>query len=169
MHSNAAVLSIGSNEGLREERLLEAVRLLENDPSVTLTGLSPLYETEPVGVATSACFVNAVALIEFDGTPTELLSLCRGLERRAGRGDPGPDRPLDIDIVLFGGMRIEEPDLTIPHPRFRERLFVLVPLADVAPDMPLPPDGERAPDLVRSGSLKGWVRKISGRSMRRPI
>ena len=168
MRRKTAVLSLGSNEGMREERLLEAVRLLGGDPSVILTAFSPLYETEPIGVRTSACFVNAVVIIEFEGTPEGLLHLCRDLERRAGRRRPGPDRPLDVDIILFGEIRVDEPELTIPHPRFRERLFVLAPLADVAPDMPLPPDGKRAPELIGSHSLKGWIRKISGRSAGRP-
>jgi 2-amino-4-hydroxy-6-hydroxymethyldihydropteridine diphosphokinase len=168
MRRDTVILSIGSNAGLREEHLLEAVTRLEREPSVILTGSSPLYETEPIGVSTSSCFVNAVVIIEFDGTPRRLLRLCQRLEKRAGRRGPGPDRPLDIDIILFGDILIEEPDLVIPHPRFRERLFVLVPMADVAPDLPLPPDGKTASELVRSGCLKGWVRRISGRSTSRP-
>lgn len=164
MRRDAAFLSIGSNEGLREEHLFEAVTWLEHEPSVILTGLSSLYETEPIGVHTSSCFVNALVRIEFDGTPGRLLSLCHRLEKRAGRRDPGPDRPLDIDIVLFGDIIVEEPDLVIPHPRFRERLFVLVPMAEVASDLALPPDGRTASELASSGHLKGWVRRISGRS-----
>jgi 2-amino-4-hydroxy-6-hydroxymethyldihydropteridine diphosphokinase len=167
MHSCEAILSIGSNMELREEHLLKAVTRLERDPSVTLTGFSPLYETEPVGVRTSACFVNAVVRIEFDGTPRRLLRLCRQLEERAGRKGPGPDRPLDIDIIIFGDILVEEPDLVIPHPRFRERLFVLVPMADIAPDLLLPPDGRTAPELARSDCLKGWIRRISCRSTQR--
>jgi 2-amino-4-hydroxy-6-hydroxymethyldihydropteridine diphosphokinase len=168
MHRGKVVLSIGSNVGLREEHLLEAVSWLDREPPVTLTGLSPLYETEPIGVRTTTPFVNAVVRIEFDGTPRKLLHLCRDLEERAGREGPGPDRPLDIDIILFDDIHLQSPDLVIPHPRFRERLFVLVPMADIAPDLPLPPDGRSARELSRSGGPEGWIRRISCRSLQRP-
>jgi len=168
MHRSEVLLSIGSNVGLREEHLLEAVSWLDREPHVTLTGLSPLYETEPIGVRAAAPFVNAVVRIEFEGTPRRLLLLCLDLEKRAGREGPGPDRPLDIDIILFDDIHLQEPDLVIPHPRFRERLFVLVPMADIAPDLPLPPDGRTACELSRSGGPKGWIRRISGRSLQRP-
>lgn len=169
MHRNRVILSIGSNVGLREEHLLEAVSWLDCEPPVSLTGLSPLYETEPIGVRANTPFVNAVVMIEFDGTPRRLLRLCRDFEERAGRQGPGTDRPLDIDIILFDDIVLDEPDLVIPHPRFRERLFVLVPMADVAPDAPLPPDGRDARELIRSGDLEGWIRRISGRSMQRSV
>jgi len=165
MHRSEVILSIGSNVGLREEHLLEAVSWLDCEPSITLTGLSPLYETEPAGVLTTTPFVNAVVTIKFYGTPRRLLSLCRDLEKRAGREGPGPDRPLDIDIILFDDILLQEPDLVIPHPRFRERLFVLVPMAEIAPDVPLPPDGRTARELVRSSGPGGWVMRISGRSL----
>ena len=164
MHRGQAILSLGSNLGAREERLLEAVSLLEREPRVDLLGFSSLYETEPIGVPTEAPFVNAVAVIGFDGSPRSLLDLCRGLERRAGREGSGPDRPLDIDIVLFDDCVLEEPDLVLPHPRFAERLFVLVPLAEVAPGLALPPDGRTAGEMLRSGGRGGWIRRISGRS-----
>lgn len=169
MHRSEVILSIGSNVGLREEHLLEAVSWLDHEPSITLTGLSPLYETEPIGVLTTTPFVNAVVTIEFDGTPRRLLRFCLDLEERAGREGPGPDRSLDIDIILFDDILLQEPDLVIPHPRFRERLFVLVPMADVAPDLPLPPDGRSAREMARSGGARGWIRRISGRSLQRPV
>ena len=165
MHKCEAILSIGSNLGLRENHLLEAVSWLDCEPHVTLTGLSPLYETEPVGARTNNPFVNAVVRMEFEGTPRRLLHLCHDLEERAGREGPGPDRPLDIDILLFGDIPVQEPDLVIPHPRMRERLFVLVPMAVVAPDQPLPPDGRTAREL--SEGLRGWIRMISCRSLQR--
>ena len=160
-------LSLGSNVGAREEQLLEAVSRLDEEPRVTLKRLSPLYETEPVDVRTTSLFVNAVVEIEFDGTPRLLLDLCRSLEERAGRKGPGSDRPLDIDIILFDDMALREPDLVIPHPRFRERLFVLAPMAEIAPDVLLPPDERTAGELIRSGNPKGWIRRISGRSLHR--
>lgn len=160
------ILSLGSNLGSREEHVLEAASLLAGETCGEVL-LSSLYETEPVGVGTDAPFVNAAAALRFDSTPRRMLDLCRRLEIRAGREGPGPDRPLDIDIILFGDIVLQEPDLVIPHPRFRERLFVLVPLAEITPDRPLPPDGRTAPELVRSEDLGGWIRRISGRSLRR--
>jgi len=167
MHRGNVILSLGSNLGSREERLLEAVSLLEREPRIDLRGLSSLYETEPVGVPAEAPFINAVAVIGFDGPPRALLDLCHCLERRAGRKGPGPDRPLDIDIVLFGDAVVQEPDLVLPHPRFAERLFVLVPLAEVAPDRVLPPGERTAGEMLRSGGRRGWIRRISGRSLLR--
>ena len=166
MPSGDVFLSIGSNTGRREEHLLDAVFALELEPAVEPRGLSPLYETEPVGVGTDKPFVNAVVRIGYAGTPRSLLRLCRALEVRAGREGPGPDRPLDIDILLFGEIALREPDLVIPHPRMRERLFVLVPLSDLVPDLPLPPDGTGAGELARAGNLGGWIRRISGRASR---
>lgn len=166
MRRDDIFLSIGSNIGLREELLLEAVSRLEREPPVTLTGLSPLYETEPVGVRTDNPYINAVVRIEFVGAPRNLLRLCQDLERRAGRKAPGPDRTLDIDILLFGDTLLRESDLVIPHPRLRERLFVLVPLSDLEPDLPVPPDGRRVCELVRSGGAGGWIRMISTRTLR---
>ena len=164
MPDHRVFLSIGSNLGGREEHLLGAVSLMEQDPAVTVTGLSPLYETEPVGVSTDRPFVNAVARIEYGGSPRSLLRLCRRLEKGAGREGPGPDRPLDIDILLFGLGVTREEDLVIPHPRLRERLFVLRPLADIDPDLVLPPDGAVVKELARSLTAGGWVRKVSDRA-----
>lgn len=78
------------------------------------------------------------------GSPHDLLAFLKDLERAAGRDPAAPrwgPRPLDLDVLLWGGHEISTPELTVPHPRLRERRFVLAPLADVAPDLPVPPDG----------------------------
>jgi 7,8-dihydro-6-hydroxymethylpterin-pyrophosphokinase len=91
-----------------------------------------------------------VALVRSGLSPPELLAFAHELERAAGRvaGPRWGPRPLDIDLLLYGDWRTTTPELTIPHPRLRERAFVLAPLADLAPALPLPPDGRTAAQLL---------------------
>jgi 2-amino-4-hydroxy-6-hydroxymethyldihydropteridine diphosphokinase len=163
MTRRIAFLSLGSNKGPREEHLHRAVHLLHNETNLFVRKFSSLYESEPIGTRARVPFVNAVCVVDTDKTPQGLLATCLELERRAGRKRRGVDRPLDIDIVLYGGLSVGEANLVIPHPRFRERLFVLVPLDEVAPDFPLPPDGRTAREIVSQERLDGWIRKISSR------
>ena len=123
--------------------MLEAVWRLERSGVFAIDALSSLYETAPVGISTTHPFINVACLGRTAAAPRELLELCKGVERELGRGPAGTsrDRPIDIDILLFGLLAVAEPDLLIPHPRMRERRFVLVPLAEIAPDLPVPPDG----------------------------
>jgi 2-amino-4-hydroxy-6-hydroxymethyldihydropteridine diphosphokinase len=165
MNRQISILSFGSNEGPREEHLLMAVDRLADEDDLRIVALSSLFETEPVGAATRAPFVNAVCIVDTLKTPRDLLETCLELERHAGRHHRTVDRPLDVDIVLFGELVVEEEDLVIPHPRFRERLFVLVPLGEIAPSLALPPDGRAAVDIIAASRLPGWVRRISSRGM----
>ena len=138
-----AFLALGSNLGDRWAHLRRAVRAMPD-----VTRISPVYETEPVGgPAGQGRFLNAVVEMETDLGPRELLGVCRRLEEAAGRvrrQHHGP-RSLDVDVLLVGDpaqdrTTVEEPDLTVPHPRMWERPFVLIPLADLAPDLvPDPP------------------------------
>jgi 2-amino-4-hydroxy-6-hydroxymethyldihydropteridine diphosphokinase len=112
--------------------------------------VASLYRTAPVSPVPQPDFLNTAALARTALPPVELLALARSLERAAGRRPGvrlGP-RPLDIDLLLYGDLRMETPELTLPHPRLRERRFVLVPLAEIAPDLPVPPDGDRVADLL---------------------
>jgi len=127
------LLGLGSNLGERRRILKDAVDSL---PSVT--AVSGLYETEPMGGPSGqGKYLNLVVAIDTDSTPRQLLGMCHRLEAAAGRvrGERWGPRPLDIDILYIDGERIDEPDLQVPHPRMWERRFVLVPLADVAPEL----------------------------------
>lgn len=128
-----AFVALGSNLGDRRAHLRAAVAGL---PGVV--AVSGVYETEPVGgPAAQPPYLNAVVELETGLTPRQLLELGQALEAAAGRVRAarwGP-RTLDVDVLLVGGLVVDEADLTVPHPRMRERAFVLVPLHDLAPDL----------------------------------
>ncbi len=159
-----AVLSLGSNTGERERSVLAAAGRIASSAGVASARLSSLYETAPQGEGYSRSFVNVVMIIETTLDPRTLLALGQGLEREAGRAPEGRagDRPLDVDIILFGESRIGEADLEIPHPRFLERLFVLAPLAELEPELRLP-DGRTAAEAAEAKEAAGRVERISFR------
>jgi 2-amino-4-hydroxy-6-hydroxymethyldihydropteridine diphosphokinase len=129
-------LGLGSNIGNREEHLRRAVEQLEG-PDLRIVGLSPVYETEPVEYTQQPWFVNQVAQAETELFPMQLLARLGRVERALGRvrGIPKGPRVIDIDILFFGRAVVRTAKLEIPHPRIAERRFVLVPLADLAPDL----------------------------------
>ncbi len=135
-----AFLSLGSNLGDRGSHLRRAVDQLRAGSDPAVTAVSRLYETEPVGGPDDqGDYLNLVVelAVSPDVDPYRLLEQCHRLEAAAGRVRTvrwGP-RTLDVDIVWIDGVRIDDADLTIPHPRWRERLFVLAPLAELAPDL----------------------------------
>lgn len=136
-------LGIGSNLGDRKGHLQFAVDGLAARAG-RVTAVSPVYETEPVGGPTQPDYLNAVVAVETELSPRELLAVAKALEAEAGREPPDPTnrwgpRPLDIDILMVGDERIDEPDLIVPHPRIHQRAFVLAPLADIAPDLVVAP------------------------------
>ena len=131
-----AFIGLGSNLGDRWANVANAVAALHVGGDVT--AVSPVYETEPVGgPEDQAAFLNAVVQLNTVATPRELLERCRRVEAAAGRVRTihwGP-RTLDADVLLVEGLEVAEDDLVVPHPRMRERRFVLQPLADLAPDL----------------------------------
>ena len=142
-------LGLGANLGDRAASFAVAIGRLAESRAVRVIRRSSLYETAPVGVTDQPPFLNAVLEAETTLPPRELLALLKEIEARLGR-QPGPrwgPRPIDLDILLYGDMRVAEPDLTIPHPELWNRDFVLVPLAELQP-------GLRAPD---GGTLAAWV------------
>jgi 2-amino-4-hydroxy-6-hydroxymethyldihydropteridine diphosphokinase len=143
------LLGLGSNLGDRRRLLNDAVDSL---PGVTK--VSGLYETDPIGgPAEQDKYFNLVVAIDSDATPRQLLGMCHRLESAAGRvrGERWGPRPLDIDILWIDGETVDEGDLVVPHPRMWDRRFVLVPLADVAPE--LLPDGWE-------DRVDGWVNPV---------
>lgn len=134
-----AVIALGSNVGDTLENLREAVALLEQG-GCTIQRFSSLYITEPWGYADQDDFLNGAVLIATDKDPYELLALTQGIEAEMGRKKlflNGP-RNIDLDILVYEGETVHTEKLTIPHPRIKERLFVLMPLNDVAPDWDIP-------------------------------
>lgn len=134
----AAYLSLGSNLGDREANIHKALGLLGE--TVRVIRVSSLYETAPIGVTDQGHFINAVALIETDLDPINLLNAINGIEQSVGRVRNfrwGP-RVIDIDILLYDNAVVNTPELTIPHPEMMKRAFVLIPLAEIAPDLELP-------------------------------
>jgi 2-amino-4-hydroxy-6-hydroxymethyldihydropteridine diphosphokinase len=131
-----AFIGLGSNLGDRRQHLRSAVEALRAGGD--LVAVSDVYETEPVGgPEDQGSFLNLVVELETADTPRALLGRCQALEEAAGRVRTvhwGP-RTLDADLLLVEGERVDEPDLTVPHPRMAERRFVLAPLAELAPDL----------------------------------
>lgn len=131
-----AYVGLGSNLGSRERHLCAAVAALRATPGVRAVVVSPIYETRPLGPGEQGPYLNAVARLETRLPPRALLERLLGIERAEGRLR-GPERntprTLDLDLLLYGQMRSDEPDLRLPHPRLHERAFVLEPLRDLAP------------------------------------
>ena len=132
------VLALGSNLGNRESNIGEAVSELEN--IIEITHLSTMHETAPVGGPKQGDYLNAVLIGESELTPHELLALTSKIESKLGRVREvrnGP-RTIDIDIIVFGEIQINTPDLQIPHPRAHQREFVLAPWLEIDPDAQIP-------------------------------
>jgi 2-amino-4-hydroxy-6-hydroxymethyldihydropteridine diphosphokinase len=130
-----AYLGIGSNLGDRLARLQAAVAGLATTDGVTVVAVSPVYATDPVGGPEQGEYLNAVVAVDTDRTARELLDVAQRLEAAAQRVRTerwGP-RTLDVDVLLVGDVEVDEPDLQVPHPRMRDRGFVMVPLGDLDP------------------------------------
>ncbi len=130
-----AALGLGSNMGDRKNQICMALDSLAMHPHISVSAVSALYETPPWGKADQPAFLNAAVLIETDLAPRTLLEAALGIERSLGRvrGELWGPRTIDLDILLYGAAEVDEPGLTIPHPRIHERAFVIRPLADILP------------------------------------
>ena len=132
---NPVYLGMGSNLGNRERALRKGLTALAQS-GVSVGPVSSLYETDPVGFISQPSFLNLAVEATWPGTPEELLERCLGAERllRRTRGVRDGPRTLDVDILLMGSLVLSSGTLEIPHPRMAGRRFVLVPLAEIAPD-----------------------------------
>ncbi|MBI2831757.1 MAG: 2-amino-4-hydroxy-6-hydroxymethyldihydropteridine diphosphokinase [Chloroflexi bacterium] len=141
--------------GDRAGNLKKALELLSQRMEVG--EISSVYETEPVGVGEQPRYLNMVCRVTTGLTPQGLLLVAKGIEQRMGRtGNSFLPRPIDIDILLYGGQVIETPDLTVPHPRMTERAFVLAPFAEIAPGQAHPKSGKTIKELLGGlGEVKG--------------
>lgn len=142
-------LGLGSNLGDRQANLHRALELLSAD--VKVAQVSPTYDTAPVGNTDQPRFLNLVCKAKTLLSPPHLLTFVKNIETKMGR-TPGPrnsPRPIDIDILFYGGLVLETPALVIPHPRLTERAFVLAPLADIAPRLKHPVSGKTVRQMLK--------------------
>lgn len=148
--ASVVAVALGSNLGDRLERLRDAVRGLR-DGGVRVVAASSVYESAPAGHDDQPDYLNAVVVGATRLTPGKVLELARELEARAGRERSFRNAPrtLDVDIVLYGELSVDEPGLRIPHARWRQRPFVVVPLAEAAPEL-RDPEADRTVKEVRA-------------------
>jgi 2-amino-4-hydroxy-6-hydroxymethyldihydropteridine diphosphokinase len=139
-----AFVGLGANLGDREATLLRAVERLEAGPGLRIVAVSSLRETDPVGYLDQPRFLNGAVEVETSLTARELLDRLLEIERSLGRERTGPrfgPRTVDLDLLLYGGERIDEPSLRVPHPRLHERAFALEPLAELDTALEVPGRG----------------------------
>ncbi len=160
-------LGLGTNLGDRLANLQHAIQALP--PAVKVVRASSIYETEPWGYRDQPAFLNQVLEGSTDLSPGALLHHLKGIERKLGRQPTfryGP-RLVDIDILLYGDQVLDLPELTIPHPHLGERAFVLVPLAELAPDLRHPASRRTVREMLSQLDTAG-VRKISSAANENP-
>ncbi len=147
-----AYIGMGANLGDRQASVRQALREVTILPTIELVNVSSLYETAPVGVINQPDFLNQAAAVRTTLSPQALLQVLLHIENQMGRTRTvrwGP-RVIDLDLLLYGDAQIALPGLTVPHPRLRERAFVLVPLAEIAPELTLPEDGKIVSEIAQS-------------------
>lgn len=161
-------VALGSNLDFPLLHVQRALRDIDELPETELEKVSTLYETAPVGLTDQPAFVNAVACVATLLSPHELLARLHAIEAQHGRDrnsehekKNGP-RTLDLDILMFGALQIDEGGLALPHPRMHERAFVLVPLLEIAPEVVIPGKGFAKDFLATVGSKGvGPVRTVA--------
>ena len=164
INTRKAYVGLGSNLGARESHLQEALSRLAALPTIEVVQVSSLYETAPVGVTDQPEFINAAAAVETALGPEDLLEVLLRIENQMGRVRTfrwGP-RVIDLDLLLYGDQQIALPDLIVPHPRLLERAFVLVPLAEIAPELVLPGETKTVKEFADyfSGDGNIWGRSV---------
>ena len=148
-----AYVGLGANLGDREATIRRAVELVGELDGVAVVGVSSLRETEPWGPVEQPRYLNGAVAVETDLPPRELLEALLDVERRLGRARDDEERwgprTIDLDLLLYGDLVLDEPGLDVPHPRLHERRFALEPLAELAPDALVPGRGTAA-ELLRA-------------------
>lgn len=144
-------LGLGSNIGDRVGYLRKAVSSLKEKQDIHLVAVSRVYESEPLGDREQPSFLNAVMCVETSLSPEALMCLTQEIERSLGRDGKGTGEPrtIDIDLLFYGDLVMDTPELTIPHPRISERAFVLLPLSDIHASLQHHVLGETVTSLLR--------------------
>lgn len=160
------LMSLGTNSGDRAANLKDALHALERVPGNSLLSVSAVYETEPVGKTDQPEFLNLAAEIETELSPLELLDTVQAIESELGRvrSEKWGPRSIDIDLILWGLRTLNTQRLTLPHPEFRKRAFVLVPLAEIAPEAVDPLTGLTIAQLAARPEAKGQVTRLGSLS-----
>ena len=151
-------IALGSNEGNSLDILESSLNALNQIPGIILKATSSWYQTKPVGTPQpQADYLNGCALLSATQTPEELLTILQATETQFGRVGKGTLQPrtLDLDLLLYADIVLNTSNLTIPHPRMSERAFVLVPLAEIAPDWIEPVSGTKIAKLLRNVNTSG--------------
>lgn len=150
-------LGIGSNLGDRKKNISSAFEALDKEKNISPVRISAIYETEPEYVKNQPKFLNCAAEISTLLLPAGLLKLLKEIEKKLGRtkGELWGPRVIDLDILLYGSLIVDQPGLRIPHPRFEERIFVLLPMAEIAPDLRHPVSGKTMKELLCSFLWRG--------------
>jgi 2-amino-4-hydroxy-6-hydroxymethyldihydropteridine diphosphokinase len=163
--SAAVFLGIGANLGRRESSVLAALRKIDGD-GVTVIACSSLYETEAVGMGVAPRFINAVAEVHTLLSPLVLLKRLNTIEKEMGRrGGHNVSREIDIDMIARGADVFTTRDLTLPHPRYDERAFVLLPLREIAPGFVCPRTGRSIDRMIELLNGHHGVTRVSGRGL----
>lgn len=148
-----AYVGLGANLGDREATIRRAVERLGAEPGIEVVAVSTLRETEPVGYADQPSFLNGAAVIETGLSPRDLLDRLLGVEQELGRVREARERygprTIDLDLLLYGDVAVDEPGLAVPHPRLAERRFALEPLHELDSSLRLP-DGRAVRELLAS-------------------
>ena len=148
-----AYVGLGANLGDREATIRRAVERLGAEPGIEVVAVSTLRETEPVGYADQPSFLNGAAVIETGLSPRDLLDRLLAVEQELGRVREARERygprTIDLDLLLYGDVAVDEPGLAVPHPRLAERRFALEPLHELDSSLRLP-DGRAVRELLAS-------------------
>jgi 2-amino-4-hydroxy-6-hydroxymethyldihydropteridine diphosphokinase len=154
------IVGIGSNLGNKEENIRNSIKLIGEKCKILKT--SSFYETEPVGCEEQGWFLNCAVEAETRLEPLELLEFLKSVEKRLGRAKTAKNGPrtIDLDILLYGNEIINEKNLIIPHPRLHQRLFVLEPLKEIAPELVHPAFGKNIREIHSALDSKKTVKLI---------